>query len=147
MLMAYRARVVRGICRLVSTTRLTRVRPGAVSIPGWTHTASACYSTQCLLSEGPNTSRLRPQWRKAELLACRKYSEDAAMSLSELKESVLKVLKMFDKINPDKVSKMCVFVVKYSHEICTVGQFASTLCKRLWFGQFGCCRNCHGIRG
>lgn len=96
----YRFAALRGICRLVSTSR---VRPGVASLPRWTHTTSACYYRQRLSSEN-SSSRLRPQWRKVEKLLFRNYSEDTTMSPSELKDGVINVLKMFDKINPDKVS-------------------------------------------
>lgn len=36
-------------------------------------------------------------------MVCRTYAGDAGMTLSELQEQVINVLKMFDKINPDKV--------------------------------------------
>lgn len=96
-----RVSALRGICRLVSTTR---VRPGVAALPRWTHTASVYHNRQWLNYENTNTARLRPQWRKAEMLLFRQYSEDTAMSQSELQDGVINVLKLFDKIDPDKVS-------------------------------------------
>lgn len=122
---------LREICRLFSATRLASVRLGASSLPRWTHTAPGCLSCHRVPSE-EKTARLRPQWRKAEMLLCRKYSEDSGMSLSELQEKVITVLKLFDKINPDKVSGWAdQFVLAYFilHGLCTLGKSTSTLCE------------------
>lgn len=98
--MAYRfARV----CKLFSASRPAGVRLNVASTPRWTHTAPTCSTLHWGPSKDNPSSRLRPQWRRADVLLCRKYGDAQAMTIDQLKDSVLNVLKAFDKINPDKV--------------------------------------------
>lgn len=103
--MAGRVISLRGIHRIVTAVKPNAARP---SVARWLSSAS----TQQLALPSPlaaaGASRLRPlqnQWRRPEVVQCRRYGggEGPTMTASELQEQVLNVLKMFDKIDPDKV--------------------------------------------
>ena len=101
---------LRGLCRLFSAPRVLGATPsGAPQISRLVPAASATWHAVSRLHCEAAEGRLRPQRTPARntttevLLFCRNYSEEAAMSPSEIQQNVINVLKMFDKIDPDKV--------------------------------------------
>lgn len=98
---------MRSAYRLVSVARPSALRPTRPSAARWSSSASSWAALPAAPATCSVNSRLRPQWwGKREggvVLTCRSYAGDSAMSLGDLKDRVLDVLKMFDKINPDKV--------------------------------------------
>lgn len=42
------------------------------------------------------------------MVPCRGYAEEHTMTLQELEEKVVNVLKLFDKVNPEKVGHDCM---------------------------------------
>ena len=102
--MAGRVVSLRGIHRIVTAVRPSAARPGVAK---WISSAPRCSQQQSMLpSLAVATSRLHTQhWKRQEVVQCRRYAGGGTtMTLSELQEQVINVLKMFDKIDPDKVS-------------------------------------------
>ena len=96
--------------RLLQLTAVRRPNAVISSINGWNCTSSA-KQQQLTVPMKTVSTWTRPQyaWRRPGLLLCRNYSEEDGMTLSQLQERVINVLKMFDKIDPDKVSNLAGF--------------------------------------
>jgi hypothetical protein len=104
--MASRVVAFRRFYSLVAVPRPAVVSPSTACLSRWAHTAPASSNWQQVPFQA-TTSRPRPQWQKTGVFFNRHYSEEDVMSLSELKENVLNVLRLFDKVNPDKVRVLC----------------------------------------
>ena len=104
-----RIAVLRGINRLVSVARPVGARSNSGSTLSFgSKQVTPSPQAQRSSSSSSNDVGPRPQMAlrregSVQLSGCRLYSDDSAMTVSELEERVLNVLKMFDKINPDKV--------------------------------------------
>lgn len=105
---------LRGLSRLFSAPRLLGATPsGAPQLSRLVPAASAAAIRRLHCETATAERRLRPQWTPAArktVLLCRNYSEEAAMSPSEIQQNVINVLKMFDKIDPDKVTPQAHFI-------------------------------------
>lgn len=100
----------RSIHRVVTMARPSAVRP---TVSRW---ISSSTSRQQLIIQSPATaaaSLFRPhpqyQWKRRpslEEMQCRSYSaEGPTMTITELQDQVMNVLKLFDKIDPEKVRR------------------------------------------
>lgn len=101
-----RIAVLRGINRLVSVARPVGARSGSGSTLAFRckHIApSSGAQLACCSGVGPRPQMALRREGMVQLSGCRLYSDDSAVTVSELEERVLNVLKLFDKINPDKV--------------------------------------------
>lgn len=100
---------VRSFLRLTGAAKLFPARPGGISpLYRWKSISSAwCARQQRQQQLITKISWLRPlsllQQKRPAALQSRTYADDSSMSVSELESRVINVLKMFDKIDPDKV--------------------------------------------
>lgn len=129
------ASALRGIHRLVSVARPAGIRPTLPFVAKGRCIASISQRHRSIPPCQAESSRLRPQWtlvlKRAEVPPSRNYADDSAMTLDTLQDRVIDVLKMFDKIDPDKVlSWWMPWDCTVSMITACVGDTWSPLCER-----------------
>lgn len=108
-----RIAVLRGVNRLVSLARPVAARSSSGGTLAFRCKQVTSISPRAHSGVGPLPQMALRREGVVQLSGCRLYSDDSAMTVSELEDRVLNVLKLFDRINPDKVCcciKACVYL-------------------------------------